>query len=210
MMRKALSLVLWAVIIVLAYFVVDSPLETVRFKKERGIREAAIVQNLMDIRDIQVKYKEKYGSYTSGLDTLIFFVKNDSLPNILKEGFLTDSMMEAGMTEAKAVKLGIIIRDTFYVPALTEMFSADYPIDSLAIVPYSNGAEFEMDARTLTTSSNVPINVFEAKVPYETYMIGLDKQEVVNMRAYKEKYEKYAGLKVGDIIEANNNAGNWE
>ena len=210
MMNKALSLVLWAIIFALAYFVIDSPLEKVRFDNERETREEAIVQNLVDIRTVQVKYKEKHGTYTSGIDTLISFVKNDSLPNVLKEGFLTDSMVEAGMTEAKAIKLGIIIRDTTYVSALTAMFSADYPIDDLATVPFSNGAEFEMGATTFHTSSGVPIEVFEAKVAYDVYMIGLNKQEIINMEAYAYKFDKYAGLKVGDLLEANNNAGNWE
>lgn len=210
MMKTALSAVLWAIIIVLAYFVVDSPLERVRFDKEHKARHEAIVQNLMDIRTAQVKYKEIYGAYTEGMDTLINFVKNDSLPDILKEGFLTDSMVEAGMTEVKAVKLGIIIRDTTYVSALSVLFGENYPIDDLGTVPYTDGAQFDMGAATLRTASNVPINVFEAKVPYEIYMNGLDKQEIINMQAYAAKFERYAGLKVGNLEEANNNAGNWE
>lgn len=209
-MKKVISAALWAIIIVLAYFVIDSPLEQVRFDKERSLREEAIIQNLMDIRTAQVKYKEVYGSYTAGIDTLINFVKTDSLPNILKEGFLTDSMVEAGMTEEKAVALGIIIRDTTYVSALSVMFGDDYPIDDLAKVPFAGDTEFEMGAGIFRTGSNVPINVFEAKVPYEVYMHGMEKQEVANMVAKAVKFEKYAGLKVGSLAEANNNAGNWE
>ncbi len=209
-MRKALSLVLWAIIIVLAYFVVDSPLEQVRFKKELKVREDAIVQNLIDIRTAQVKYKEKYDNYTGGFDTLINFVKNDSLPNVLKEGYLTDSMIEAGMTEEKAIKLGIIIRDTSYVPVLTFVFGENYDADAMEIVPMTNGVKFEMGATIVHTGSNVPIKVFEAKVPYEAYMEGLDPQEIANKKALALKYEKYPGLKVGSLAEANNNAGNWE
>ena len=209
-MRKALSLVLWAVIIVLAYFVVDSPLEQVRFDRERKLREEAIVENLKDIRTAQVRYKEKYGSYTAGFDTLINFIKTDSMPNVLKEGFLTDSMIEAGMTEEKAVKLGIIIRDTTFIPAKEAIFGKDYNVDALALIPYAKGAKFEMGAGVVRTGSNVPINVFEAKVPYEVYLHGLDKQEVENMKAKAIKFEKYPGLKVGSLVEANNNAGNWE
>lgn len=209
-MRKVISAALWAIIIVLAYFVIDSPLEQVRFDKERTIREDAIVQNLIDIRTVQVKYKEVYGSYTAGIDTLIDFVKNDSLPNVLKEGYLTDSMMEAGMTEEKAIKLGIIIRDTTYVSALSVIFGDDYPIDDLAHVPFTESDLFEMGAGIFYTGSKVPINVFEAKVPYEVYMHGMDQQEVDNMVALAIKFERYAGLKVGSLAEANNNAGNWE
>ncbi len=209
-MKKVLSLLLWVVIIVLAYYVVDSPLEQVRFDNEKAKREEAVIQKLIDIRTAQVKYKEKYNAYTAGFDTLINFVKSDSLPNVLKEGYLTDSMVEAGMTEEKAIKLGIIIRDTTFVPALNEIFGADYPIDELGTVPFTDGAKFEMGAGVVRTASNVPINVFEAKVDFDVYMHGLDKQEVENMKAKALKFDKYAGLKVGDLLEANNNAGNWE
>lgn len=209
-MKRALSLVLWAVIIVLAYFVVDSPLEKVRFEKEKDLRENAVVQKLVDIRTAQVRYKDKYGNYTAGFDTLINFVKNDSLPKVLKEGYLTDSMIEAGMNEEKAVKLGILIRDTTFVPALDEIFGVGYPIDKLDVIPFADGSKFEMGAGIVRTGSNVPINVFEAKVPYEVYMDGLDPQEIENMRAKAIKFEKYPGLRVGSLDEANNNAGNWE
>lgn len=209
-MRKALSLVMWAVIIVLAYFVIDSPLEQVRFERTKNAREDAVVQHLMDIRTAQVKYKEKYGSYTAGFDTLITFIKMDSLPNVLKEGYLTDSMVEAGMTEQKAIKLGIIIRDTTYLSALSVLFGEGYDADVLCNVPFTDGAKFEMGAGIVRTGSNVPIQVFEAKVPYEVYMNGLDPQEILNMRAKALKFEKYPGLKVGSLDEANNNAGNWE
>jgi hypothetical protein len=209
-MRKAISATLWVVIIILTYFVIDSPLEQVRFDNDKHTREEAIIQNLMDIRTAQVKYKEKYGNYTSGLDTLINFAKNDSLPNVLKEGFLTDSMVEAGMTEEKAVRLGIIIRDTTFVSALSVMFGEDYPIDELANVPFTESSQFEMGAGIYRTGSGVPIQVFEARVPYEIYMQGLGEQEIKNMIAKAFKYEKYPGLKVGSLAEANNNAGNWE
>ncbi len=210
-MRKVISLLLWAVIIVLAYFVINSPLEQVRFQKEEKMRQDAVVQNLVDIRTAQVKYKEKYGKYTAGFDTLITFIKTDSMPNVLKEGYLTDSMIEAGMTEAKAIKLGIIVRDTTYEPALTAIFGKNYPIDDLPYVPYAkNNAKFEMGATELMTGSNVKVQIFEAKVPYEVYLDGLDEQEITNKKAKALKFERYPGLKVGSLTEANNNAGNWE
>jgi hypothetical protein len=67
-----------------------------------------------------------------------------------------------------------------------------------------------MGASIVHTGSGVPIKVFEAKVPYEVYMNGLGEQEIRNMSALAFKYEKYPGLRVGSLTEANNNAGNWE
>ena len=39
---------------------------------------------------------------------------------------------------------------------------------------------------------------------------GLDRQLIVNLKAEKEDMGQYPGLKVGDINNPNNNAGNWE
>ena len=67
-----------------------------------------------------------------------------------------------------------------------------------------------MGSGEITTASNVTIKVFEAKTPFEVYLKGLDNQEIVNLKATAEKYERYPGMKVGDLKEANNYAGNWE
>ena len=47
-------------------------------------------------------------------------------------------------------------------------------------------------------------------MPYKSLLRGLDEQLVVNEIAKRKDLELYAGLKVGDVEKANNNAGNWE
>lgn len=209
-MKQALQVILLVAIVVLGYLVVDSPMKKVRFDEEKSMRDKAVIARLADIRTAQIAYKEKFGSHTASFDTLIAFIKEDSLPLVLKEGFLNDSMINAGITEEKAVKLGLIIRDTSFIPVMVDLFGENYSGDSLRYVPFSNGKEFEMGAGVITTASNVTIKVFEAKTPYEYYLQGLDNQEIINLKSMAVKYEKYPGLKVGDLVEANNYAGNWE
>jgi hypothetical protein len=209
-MKQALQVILLVAIVVLGYLVVDSPMKKVRFDEDKSMRDKAVIARLADIRTAQIAYKEKFGSHTASFDTLIWFIKEDSLPMVLKEGFLNDSMVNAGITELKAVQLGLIIRDTSYVPVVVDLFGKNYSGDSLRYVPFSNGKEFEMGAGIITTASNVTIKVFEAKTPFEHYLNGLDKQEIINLKSMAVKYEKYPGLKVGDLVEANNYAGNWE
>jgi hypothetical protein len=209
-MKQALQVILLVAIVVLGYLVVDSPMKKVRFDEEKSMRDKAVISRLSDIRTAQIAYKEKFGTHTASFDTLISFIKEDSLPMVLKEGFLNDSMVNAGITEEKAVKLGLIIRDTTFIPVMVDLFGENYAGDSLRYVPFSNGKEFEMGAGIITTASNVTIKVFEAKTPFEYYLNGLDNQEIINLRSMAVKYEKYPGLKVGDLVEANNYAGNWE
>lgn len=209
-MKNVFQVLLVVAVIVLAYLVWDSPNQKIRFDKEKEQREEAIVERLIDIRTAQVAFKDKYKRYTGSLDTLIDFVKNDSTPIVYKEGFLSDSAREAGMTEEKAVMLGILVRDTTLVPTYTEIYPEGFVVDSIQFVPEEGGLKFEMEAGIFTTSTNNEIKVFEARVPYEGYLGDMDQQEIKNLIVFANKYERYPGLKVGSIIEANNNAGNWE
>ena len=60
------------------------------------------------------------------------------------------------------------------------------------------------------TKSNVEVPLFEASVPYDVYLNGLNKQEIINLNEKAKTLGKFAGLKVGDISSPNNNSGNWE
>jgi hypothetical protein len=67
-----------------------------------------------------------------------------------------------------------------------------------------------MATRNDTTKSGAPLHLFQAQTPYESYLSDLDHQELVNLKDVQAKLGKYCGLKVGDIEQPNNNAGNWE
>ena len=50
----------------------------------------------------------------------------------------------------------------------------------------------------------------EVRAHYNTYLGDLDDQERINLVDKEVKLEHYPGLKIGDIMAPNNNAGNWE
>jgi hypothetical protein len=80
----------------------------------------------------------------------------------------------------------------------------------LRYVPFGNGAEFEMYSRKDTTEAGAPLNLFQAQTSFDTYMSDMDKQQLINLKDLQSKLGKYCGLRVGDIEQPNNNAGNWE
>ena len=107
-----------------------------------------------------------------------------------------------------------LVRDSIFSPAVQVLYPnrSSFSIDSLRYVPFSNGAEFEMAVDSLITASGYPIQVFEAKTHYRTYLGDLDQklldqkiQEVLDRPG-----NKYPGMQVGSLEVANNNAGNWE
>lgn len=211
-MNTIVRVLLVAAIVVLGYLLVDSIMNPIRFNKERDLRESAIKERLIDIRTAQVAFKSKYGRYTGSFDTLITFVVTDSFPLIYKEGSITDEMLEewGRRAEQKAIQAGLIVRDTSYTAVGDSIFSPDFAVDSLRFVPYCGSTEFEMAAAKIQTGSMVMVEVFETSVLNDIFLHGLDKQLIINYNALRERITGFAGMRVGNIAEPNNNAGNWE
>ena len=228
-MKTVINAILALCAIALVYICYGSIMGPINFDKEKDIRDKAIIARLIDIRSAQQEYRLTHeGAYTASFDTLIHFVKTAKLPFIMKIGSLTDEQLNNGMTEKKAMaiiekakktgnwneveKEGLtnFRRDTMWVAVMDTIFAKGFNPDSLAFVPYGNGAKFEMAIRKDTTKSGAPLNLFQAQVAYDVYLGDLDKQQLVNLKDMQEKLGKYLGLKVGDIEQPNNNAGNWE
>ncbi|MDX9902452.1 MAG: hypothetical protein RB288_00055 [Bacteroidales bacterium] len=210
-MKTALNIVFSVIILVLAYFLIQSIMEPIRFNKEKDAREAAVKERLIDIRTAQEAFKSVKGYYTGSFDTLITFLKTDSLPLVFKRGALTDEMIAEGITsEREAVKRGLISRDTSYIPVRDSIFYQGYPIENLRFVPGMEDTEFQMSAGRVMTTSMVMVNVFEAYVLNDVFLGDLDRQLVVNYNDQRTKITGFPGMKVGDVKIPNNNAGNWE
>lgn len=204
-MRTVIQIILLAAIIVLGYFLYQSIEEPISFNKERKQRYNKTIERLKDIRTAQLAYKSTNDEFTGSFDTLINFIKTDSMPIVRAIGHVPDTM-----TEKKAVELGLVTRDTSKVSTLDSLFSTQYPIDSLRYIPASGGEEFILGAKILETKSGVNVPVFEARAPNHLILKGLPEQQIVNLNAEAERLERYPGLKVGSLRETNNNAGNWE
>jgi hypothetical protein len=182
---------------------------------------------LVDIRKAEIEFKDQNKRYTASFDTLFHFLKTAKKKIVMKEGFLTDKQLEAGLTEAKAAEIvrkgnqkeiaeyGLqnFRRDTILTDLLEEVFP-NYNrdnIDKMRIIPYSKNEEFTLKVNNnYTNISGIRIPLFEASALYESYLYDLNRQELLNLIDRTLKMGKFPGLKVGSIEEPNNNAGNWE
>ena len=209
-MRTVIQSILALAVLLLAYLLFESIQEPIRFNREVKKRETATIQRLKDIRTAEEAYRTKFGIYTENFDTLIHFVRYDSFPIIKAIGSIPDSLYNLGVTEKKALEMGIIIRDTSYVRVLDSIFSTSYYIDSLRYVPYCDTNQFFLGATELLTASKVKVKVFEANVLNKILLHGLSNQLIINYSADREKIVGFAGLKVGSLETSTNNAGNWE
>ena len=137
---------------------------------------------------------------------------------------MTDDQLGKGLTEEKAVQiietgnwqkvkeagLNDFRRDTLWVAIKDTLFGKGFNADSLPFIPYGKGARFELETRTDSTYSGMPLYLFQAQAAFDTFLNDLNRQQLNALKATCEKENKYAGLRVGDIEQPNNNAGNWE
>ena len=210
-MRTIISAVLFIVALALVYLIYSSIQKPIDFEKEKAIRYNATIEKLKDIRKAQISFREVHGHYTGSWDSLINFVKYDSLRLVKKIGNITDSMLEAGITERKALQMGLIVRDTIRESVLTSIFSPGYNIDNLKYIPVPDTiAVFQMGATVIATGSGIKVPVFEAKAHNNILLRKLNEQLRINLNDQRRIQGKYPGLKVGSLEETNNNAGNWE
>ena len=229
-MKTVLNIVLGVCVLALVWICYDSIMGPINFEKAQKERESAVIARLIDIRQAQQHYRATHrGQYVENFDTLINFVKTQKLPLVKKEGELTDEQMKEGITtekkamsiinraqktgnysEVKKYGLENFKRDTMWVSMLDTVYPKGFNPDSMRYIPYGNGAQFELNTRTDSTSSGSAVYLFEVKAAYETYLGGLNHQEIVNLKDMAEKTYRYPGLMIGSLETPNNGTGNWE
>ena len=210
-MKKVLQICLAIVIIALAYVVYRQIATPVEFDNERKTKEAAVIERIKDIRTAERAFKSKYQRFTGSFDTLINFILNDSL---IMERRLVDEDDSAAMAQLKLRKIQNV--EEFSIPVIDTVFAprklsvAD--VQNLRYIPGTeNKVEFLLAAGSVETG-NVVVPVMECKAPYEMFLDTVKyRQELINLiDENKNIYNKYPGVKVGDINQPNNEAGNWE
>ena len=210
-MRTILTIALAIVALILAYFIYSSISKPLDFEKAKKERYDVTIQRLKDIRKAELAYRDVNGRFTGSWDTLIDFVMNGKIKEVRKIKEVTDNMTKAKLTEKKALKMGLITRDTILSNVLNTIFDEKYDAKQLKYVPGTgNKEEFFLGAGKITTGSGIVVPVFEARAHNNVILDGLDPQLIINLNDMRRTNEKYPGLKVGSLVETNNSSGNWE
>ena len=224
-MKKLLTfLILPLAIVALVYAIWNSVQEPVKFQKDQKARESIAIQRLKDIRTLQDAFKGKTGHFTASIDSLVDFYHNGQITIVKQIGSMDDSAAvantealkkknrkitneellayyEKGMNLVLSIDVAIPVKDTL-------LKRADFKVEDLKTIPFS-GKPIIMNA-VIKQVSGVDVPLFEACMPYEDYLVGLDRQYIINLKCEAEDLGKYPGLKVGSVDAPNNNAGNWE
>ncbi|MBE6250232.1 MAG: hypothetical protein E7111_01100 [Bacteroidales bacterium] len=219
-------------IVLLVWLTVQSVMEPVNFNKHRAYRENVAIQQLKDIRDLQVAYKNVNGRYASTLDSLKLFYNEGKMKVVMSVGSKDDSLAMANTDKFKkkfrnlkgeklneklhelylAGENNLVFSITTEIPVKDTLFlgRTDFNVEELAIIPFSKGDSVLMES-TIKTVSGVKVPLFEASMPFKSLLKGIEPEQLrINLDAEREDQGRYKGLQVGSISAPNNNAGNWE
>lgn len=149
-------------------------------------RQEVIKSSLLEIKDLQLSYKDSRGSFAAKFDDLKDFIKNDTF-QIMK-------LEEIGFNDKNEP-----IYDTSYsyMPVLDSLKLSDDEINGLGIIPFSNNEEYKLNAGDLK-KGKFTVKVFEVKANYGAFLHDLDATQ----------YDAKDEFKVGSMYEASY-AGNW-
>ena len=226
-LKKVLTLcVLPLLIVLLVYLIISGVQKPVNFDKAKDQRSVVGIQRLKDIRELQVAYMSVNNKFASTIDSLILFYNEGKMEVILQVGSRDDSLAVVNtdrirkknrkITQQQLYDLylkgeRVIATITTKIDVKDTLFNHrnDFVVDSLKYIPFSGGQEVEMEA-IVKKVSGVDVPLFEARMPYDALLKGLDRQLIINLKADCEVMNRYKGLQVGSVTAPNNNAGNWE
>ncbi|MBR4534322.1 MAG: hypothetical protein IKO85_07290 [Bacteroidaceae bacterium] len=228
-MKKVFNVLLALCVVGLLFICWRSIQDDIDFGKEVTIRENAVKARLLEIKAAQEEYKlqNPEGSYCDSLFKLVEFVRNGRIPKIVKEGVLSDEQMEKGLTERKAAEIvnsgdaaaiaanGLqgFRRDTTWVNLSDSLFGPGYNADSIRYIPFAEGDTFQLQALPTVTRSGTILYTMECAAPDVSFLKNMGRNGerlIVNRARLAEDMGSYPGLKIGDLYNWNNNAGNWE
>ena len=228
-MKKVFNVLLALCVVGLLFICWRSIQDDIDFNKEVTERENAVKERLLQIRAAEEEWKlqSEVGDYCDSLFKLVEFVRNGRIPKVVKEGVLSDEQMEKGLTEAKAAAIvnsgdqaaikanGLegFRRDTTWVQLSDSLFGPDFCADSLRYIPFSQGDTFRLQSFTNLTRSGTLQYVMECCAPDSSFLKGMGRMGdrlIINRRQLADDMGNYPGLKIGDLNNWNNNAGNWE
>ena len=213
-MKRIIHLVLWIVIIFLAYMLYKSIIGPVEFNKIKKARYAKVIDNLKDIKAGELAFQELTGSFTGNFDSLVQFLdtaefaitvrRDTSYPDVVKNrAFGLDPQKGGYYIE------DIIIDTLDFYPVRDSLYGGTERYKTMMNIPIENvDAQFELEAGKLEKNGTL-YSVFEAKVAKDVILSDQNKdllsqeKETVSVDGVNGAY-----IRVGSMNDVDT-GGNW-
>ncbi|MEE2772804.1 MAG: hypothetical protein VX712_11355 [Bacteroidota bacterium] len=210
-MRFVIQILLWLVIIFLAYLTFNAVYEPIQFNKVKEKRYAKVIKNLKDIRAAEMAHKEVTGRFTGDFDSLIRFIDTAEFAiTQRRDTVVLDEEYQKTYGVDKNIEKTII--DTLgFVPVKDSLFKGnEQRYRNMMVVPIEGAdAKFELQAGKIKKSNESTIPVFEVKVAKSQVLFDQDKTLILQeneIQSVDDVNGRY--ISVGSMNEVNT-SGNW-
>ena len=193
-MRKIFNAVFLILAAVLAFLLYKSIEEPIAFDRDRVVYEDAVKARLIQIREAQEMYQDITGEYSDDFDTLAHVLRTENFSRIKVIGDPDDPNF-----------VGTITYDTTYAPAIDSVQALGITLDSLELVPYGDGATFDIAAKVIPYE-NTEVAVVQVGTQFKTFMgIYADPR----FKRYDNFYDPNEYIRFGDLTKPSL-AGTWD
>lgn len=191
--RTIFNALMFLLILFLGFILYKQIQEPIAFQQTKNLREKAVIDKLVKIRKAQEAYRGVTGKFASSFEDLTETLKNGKFVRVQVYGDIDDP------TQSN------IRYDTTYLPAIDSVKALGIELEGIDVVPYGDGAKFNIQADTVTYQSAL-VDVVQVGVTYETFM-GEFKD--ARFKKYDEKYDPKKKIKFGDLSKPIL-TGSWE
>lgn len=210
--KPFINIILWALIAFLGYITFMSIYNPILFKQEKEKRYAKVIENLVDIRDSQVAYKEVNGKFTKNYDTLINFIETAKFAIVERRDTSVVDVEKTRAFNGIVQMKEITITDTLDFKSVKDsLFKGSNRYKTMKNVPFAkDGTEFTLNAGDLELDdSDKKLAVFEAFVS-KADILHDQNPDYVKVENDARSVEEINGdvIKVGSMEEVKVN-GNW-
>src|SRR5690554_6828608 len=191
-LNKILSIVFLLVALGLGYMLYESVDSVMEEEKRIARTEARIIEKLRMLREAQIAYQGTNGEYAGSWNDLKNFIEDGRI-------FIVQRTETTELGDYGAEEVTVTLDTLGSVNVMDSLFNErkypDFNLETLAVVPGSEGQQFEFFADKIERS-NRQISVFEIRDP-----------DPVNPNRRRNNNER--ALKVGSRTDAST-SGNWE
>ncbi|MGY5847004.1 hypothetical protein ACW6QP_06260 [Salegentibacter sp. HM20] len=209
-MRLAIQLLLWLVIIGLAYLTFDAVYRPIQFNKVKEKRYAKVIENLKDIRAAEMAHREVTGTFQGDFDKLVQFLDTAEFAITQRRD---TTVLDEEYKKAYGVDQYIekVIIDTLSFASIADsLFKGDRERYRNMINIPIKGVDDKIELRAGTVQKgNSRIPVFEARVAKSVVLQDQDRELVLQqneVQSVDDVNGRY--ISVGSMEEVNT-SGNW-
>ncbi len=209
-MRFVIQILLWLVIIFLAYLTFNAVYEPIQFNKVKEKRYTKVIENLKDIRSSELAYREVTGRFTGDWDSLVRFLDTAEFAITQRRDttFLDEEYKKTYGVDQYIEK--VVIDTLGYSSVKDSLFKGNQQrYKNMMNVPIEGvDAKFDLKAGTVTKKDS-EIPVFEAKIAKSKILYDQDRTLVLqenDIQSVDDVNGRY--ISVGSMTEVNT-SGNW-